>query len=199
MMLSSPPQFGQRCMSMSKTRLRGCAQLVADLLQSGPPQAPSPGRTRARRPSTSTSLCPLSTCTFNDSFGAGRSKSRVTAPSLLEPVNLLGSRPSKSNVGYGESCKPGLQRKESPTNARNAAVQSVDLGCRSTLSRRRAAAVRNCYRSRRALRLTPREAQSNAMRWQARLPVNLAAVHLPPRISAASGCSTTISKPDDRY
>jgi hypothetical protein len=46
-----------------------------------------------------------------------------SAFSLLGPVYLLGSRPSKLNVGYGEIRAPWLQRKESPTDPRLRVLQ----------------------------------------------------------------------------
>jgi hypothetical protein len=54
-----------------------------------------------------------STAYLNGRSGAGSSKSRTSPGSLLESVNLLGSRPSKLNDGYGESCRPALQREPS--------------------------------------------------------------------------------------
>lgn len=51
-----------------------------------------------------------STQTCHDCFGAGRSYSRMSGLSLLEPANFLRSRPSKLNVKNGEKRGPAMRR-----------------------------------------------------------------------------------------
>lgn len=73
-------------------------------------QYPLFGRVRVRELPEMAPPCRLFNVFLNDRSGAGSSESRKSPGSLLEPVDRLGSRPSKLNDGYVEIRAHGLQR-----------------------------------------------------------------------------------------